>query len=348
MPKETMTSKERWLAVLQREKPDRMPMDYWATQEANEKLIRYLGVSDLDEVFEKLHIDKPYSVYPDYTGPVLQANTDIYGCRYSNIEYKGGVYSECVFHPLADYETVDEIESNYTWPTADWFDYSSIKKQLKGKEHRPIQGGGSEPFLTYTMLRGDEQAFMDLILNPDIVHYCLDKLFSYAYENTSRIYEAIPGKVDFSYISEDLGSGTGLLMSLEHIKEFLIPRMKRMMDLSHSAGVYVFTHSDGAVKPVIPLLIDAGTDVLNPIQWKCVGMERESLKKDFGGKLIFHGGVDNQYTLAFGSVEEVRREVRENIEIFGDEYIMAPCHNIQAISPPENIAAMYEEGYRHG
>jgi uroporphyrinogen decarboxylase len=79
-------------------------------------------------------------------------------------------------------------------------------------------------------------------------------------------------------------------------------------------------------------------------------MEREALKRDFGGQVIFHGGVDNQYTLAFGTVEEVRQEVVDNIRILGDGggYILAPCHNIQAISPPENIVAMYDTGYECG
>ena len=97
-------------------------------------------------------------------------------------------------------------------------------------------------------------------------------------------------------------------------------------------------------------MIAAGIDVLNPIQWRCTGMERAGLKRDFGGKLIFHGGVDNQYTLPFGSVEEVRQEVIDNLRILGEGggYILAPCHNIQAVSPPENVVAMYETGYEYG
>ena len=137
------------------------------------------------------------------------------------------------------------------------------------------------------------------------------------------------------------------MCSLAHIRHYLLPRMKRMIDLAHDAGAYVFFHSDGAVRDVLPDMISLGIDVLNPIQWRCAGMEREELKRDFGDDVIFHGAVDNQYTLAFGSVEEVRTEVEENIEILGDGggYILAPCHNIQAVSPPENIVAMYETGY---
>ena len=348
MPKDTMTPKERWLAVITHGKPDRVPTDYWGTPEASAKLVRHLGAQNLEEALKTLHVDNPVNVGPNYIGPAIPENSDMYGCRYREVSYGGGVYRENVTHPLADYESADEIDANYEWPSADWFDYGVIKNQVAGMEHRIVRGGGSEPFLTYAALRGDEQAYIDLIQNPEIVNYCLDKLFGFAYENTARIYEAIPGRVNISYVAEDLGSETGLLMSLGHIRTFLLPRMKRMMDLVHSAGAYVFTHSDGAVRPVIPLFIEIGTDVMNPIQWNCPGMERRALKDDFGGRLSFHGGVDNQHTLPFGSAGDVRREVRENIDIFGDEYILAPCHNIQEVSPPENIVAMYEECYRYG
>ena len=191
---------------------------------------------------------------------------------------------------------------------------------------------------------------MDLVLNPEIVHYCLDRLFDFCYENTRRIYEQIPGKVMITYVAEDLGAQEGLLMSAAHIREFLLPRMKRMMDLVHEAGAYVFHHSDGAILDIIPDMIEAGIDLLNPIQWRCKGMDRRLLKDRFGQEVVFHGAVDNQQTLAFGSVEEVRQEVADNIRILGEGggYILAPCHNIQAVSPPENVVAMYEAGYELG
>jgi uroporphyrinogen decarboxylase len=348
--KETMTPKERWLAVLRREKPDRVPMDYWGTPEATGKIMRYLGCATEDEMFARLHIDRPLVVTPRYVGPPLAPGYDMYGCRHRDVDYGTGSYSEVIEHPLAPYTSADEIEDRYTWPTPDWFDYSVIPEQVRGNEHRPICGGGSEPFLRYAWLRGMEQAYMDLVLNPEMVHYCLDKLFAFAYEDTCRIYEQIPGQVTFSYIAEDLGSQEGLLFSRRHIHEFLLPGMKRMMELAHENGVYVFTHSDGAIRPVIPDLIAIGMDILNPIQWRCKGMEREGLKRDFGAQIIFHGGMDNQQTLPFGTVAEVQTEVLENLAILGagGGYILAPCHNIQAITPPENIVAMYETGYHEG
>ena len=364
MPKEAMTPRERWLAVLSRQKPDRVPMDYWGTDEATEKLMRYLHCESERALFERLHIDKPVSVGPYYSGspvsiydedhyyvgPLIPSDADVFGCRYKQVDYGTGVYWECVYHPLAEYETLEEIKRNYTWPSPDWWDYSAIPDQIASYQEYPIQGGGSEPFLNYKDLRGQEQAFMDLVLHPEIVHFCLDKLFDLCYENTIRIYEQIPGEVTITYVAEDFGTQEGLMYSPAQIREFLIPRMKRIMDLAHEAGAFVFHHSDGAVREIIPDMIEAGIDVLNPIQWRCKGMEREGLKRDFGDELIFHGAMDNQYTLAFGSKEEVCREVTDNLRILGERggYILAPCHNIQAVSAPENIVTMYDTGYERG
>jgi uroporphyrinogen decarboxylase len=123
-----------------------------------------------------------------------------------------------------------------------------------------------------------------------------------------------------------------------------------MITLVHQAGGRVFFHTDGAVRSIIPDLVAVGIDVLNPIQWRCRGMDRRELKAAFGDRLVFHGGMDNQQTLPFGTVADVRREVQENVEILGagGGYILAPCHNIQALTPPENVIAMYETGLAAG
>jgi len=350
MPTETMTPRERWLAVLTRRKPDRVPMDYWATVEATDKLIKHLGCKDRDEMCRRLHIDRVMTVAPRYVGPPIQEGADVFDVRYKTVDYGTGAYMECVQNPLAEYDSVEEIEREYKWPEPDWWDYSGLPDQVAGNQDYPVRAGGSEPFLQYQRLRGREQSFMDLILNPEMVHYALGKLYDLAYEGTRRIYEAIPRKVDFSYVAEDMGSQEDLLYSPGQIREFFIPHMKRMIELVHQAGAIAFTHSDGAIRKIIPDLIKIGVDVLNPIQWRCRGMDREGLKRDFGNALMFHGGMDNQYTLPFGSMDEVRREVIDNFRILGagGGYILAPCHNIQSVGPPENVVAMYETGYEHG
>ncbi len=377
MPKETMTPKERWLAVLRREKPDRVPMDYWSTPEFSAKLIKHLGFSRkserqmveeltrpasdntlhpdaafsaLLETLKSLHVDFLIAVGPRYEGPPLLPDTNVYGCHYHDIDYGSGVYSEVDTHPLAGYNSVEEIEANYGWPNPDWWDYSEVPQQIAGWEDYAVRGGGSEPFLTYKDLRGDVQAMMDLVEHPDIVEYCLGKLFELAYQNTLRIYEAIPGKVNVTYVAEDMGGQDNLMFSKKHIRRYLLPGMKRIIDLAHQAGAYVFHHNDGNCRAIIPDMIDLGINVLNPVQWRSKGMEREGLKMDFGDRLSFHGAVDNQYTLPFGTVEEVRQEVIDNLSILGagGGYIIAPCHNIQPVSPVENVIAMYQSGYENG
>ncbi len=349
MPKETMSPRERWQAVLSRQKPDRVPMDYWATAEATDQLCKHMGC-DFDEVQRRLHIDKPQPLGGAYVGPAFPEYTDYFGLRMKLVDYGTGKYYEADNAPLAQFQSIDEMEAEYQWPSPDWFDYSHLPELVKGKEHLVWQGGTSEPLLFYKALRGYELAYMDLLERPELVHYCLDKLFELAYQNAQRIFEAVPSVVLLSYVAEDLGGQDTLLYAPEHIREFLLPRMKRMVDLAKQNGAFVFTHSDGAVHDIIPDLIGIGAQALNPIQWRCTGMERERLKAEFGNRLVFHGAVDNQYTLPFGTVEEVRQEVIDNLRILGagGGYIIAPCHNIQSVSPPENVIALYETGYEEG
>jgi uroporphyrinogen decarboxylase len=343
-----MTPKERLLAVLQRKKPDRLPTFFNATPEAAAKMYSHCRVAGYDEFCDLLHIDKHVHVEPRYIGPALPERTTFWGAQYKDIHYDGGTYSGLDgvidYHPLAKCHSVEEIMAAYRWPSADWWDYSVLKEQITGKEEWVIVGGGSEPFMDYKeQLRGVEQAFMDLHEHPDMVAYCLQKMYDLAYEKTTRMYEAIPGRILVSWVAEDMGTQESMLYSPKHIRQFFLPHMKRMIDLVHQAGAYAFHHSDGAVREIIPDMIGLGIDVLNPIQWRCPGMDREGLVRDFGDQVIFHGAMDNQYTLAFGSVKEVRQEVLDNVRILGSKggYVPGPCHNIQVISPPENIVTMY-------
>jgi uroporphyrinogen decarboxylase len=350
MSRETMTSEERWQAVFRRQKPDRVPLDYWATPEFDSRLMAHLGCSERHEALRKLHVDYVVNPKPVYAGPPLPPRTDVFGCRYNDVDYGTGIYDECIGHPLAGFTSLEEIEKNYRWPSPDWWDYRTIPSQLAGHEGQPVRGGGSEPFLTYKYMRGDEQAFMDFIENPEIAHYCLGKLFQLEYENTARIFERLSGRITYCYIAEDLGGQTDLMFSVRHIREFLLPGMKRMIDLAHEGGARVFHHDDGNCRRILPDLVALGIDLLNPIQWRCPGMERESLKAEFGDKIVLHGGVDNQFTLPFGTVDDVRREVLDNLRILGagGGYILAPCHNIQPLTPPENVVAMYETARQNG
>ncbi len=342
-----MTPRERWLATLHHRKADRVPVDYRATPEASRRLMEHLGVRDMNAVYARLHIDPIIDVGPRYVGPPIPPDEDVFGIRYQDTNYGLGEYHDPIYHPLAQYTSVEEIEAEYRWPDPDWWDYSDVPKQVVGHEDQVIRGGGSEPFATLKWLRGVVQGYIDLVENPEMVHYILGKCYEICYQQTLRTYEAVPGKVIWTWVAEDVGSQEGLLVSLKHIEAYFLPHMKRMIDLVHSAGAFAFHHSDGAVRENVPNMIGVGIDVLDPVQWRARGMEREALVRDFGDRLVFHGGMDNQQTLPFGTVEDVRQEVADNLRILGAKngYILGPCHNIQAVSPPENVVAMYDAAW---
>ena len=342
-----MTPRERWEAALRHEKPDRLPMDYRATDEFTEKLLRHTGCADLNVFCKQYHIDQRYSIGPRYIGPAIPEDADVFGCRYSWMAYGTGRYRECTVHPLAKYRTVREIEQGYEWPGMELYDFTHIAVEAVKNAEEPLNGGGWEPYWYYKNLRGEEQSYLDLIENPELCHHIMEKLFGFFYEQTRRTLDEAGGRVQVSYCGEDLGSQTGLLYSPKHIREFFLPLHKKMIDMQHSYGARVYWHTDGAVRDILPDLIALGVDVLDPVQWRCHGMEREGLMRDFGRQLVFHGSIDNQFTLPFGTVEDVRAEVLENFSIFGryGGYVMAPCHNIQPVGPAENAVAMYETGY---
>lgn len=347
-----MTPRERWLCLFNHQKPDRIPTDYWATGEVTQRLMRDLGCASVEALLETLHLDTPQGVAPRRTVTTHpdNPNANYWGIEMATVDYGTGAYSEAVTHPLAEATTVDEIHA-YHWPNPDDHDWDDFARQLKSVTgQRIVSAGGYEPFLLYCYLRGMEQAMMDLLLEPAIADAILDHLFDYHYRLNQRIFSMGKGIIDMTYIAEDLGSQTGLLMGLNVIRRFILPRQKRMADLARSFGIHIFYHTDGAAREVIPDLINVtGIEILNPIQWRCPGMEREGLVRDFGDKLIFHGAMDNQQTLPFGTPDDVRNEVLENIRIFrGARWICAPCHNMQPVTPTANIVALYETIWEHG
>lgn len=347
-----MTPRERWLAILSGEKPDRIPTDYWATDEVTFRLQREFGCPDKEALYTKLGIDGLYHVelprsfrgHPDFEG------ADQWGVVKKLMDYGYGTYEEAVSHPLEGVQTVEDVHA-FRWPSPDDINYEAVEYQLKtAPPHRLVRCGEYEPFLTYCQMRGMEQSFMDLLSEPDIADAILGHLFDYHYRLNERLFELGKGRIDMMYIAEDLGAQTSLLMGLDQIERYILPNQKKMADLARSYGIHIFYHTDGSARDVIPRLLEVtGIEILNPIQWRCPGMEREGLVRDFGNRVIFHGAVDNQQTLPFGTPEDVRAEVQDNIRIFsGARWICAPCHNLQPVTPTANIAAMYQTICEYG
>jgi len=347
-----LTSRERYLSLFAREKPDRIPTDYWATDEMTSRLLRELRCSTVEELYCRLHIDGIVKIDPPRrtTYHPDDPQADIWGVRKKVVNYGPGTYEEFGTHPLATFTTVEEINA-FTWPSPDDIDWGLFKEHLwKAPTHRVIRSSDFEPFLIYCAMRGMELAMMDFLESPEIVQAGLEHIFQYYYEVNQQAFEIGKGRIDMTYIAEDLGSQSGLLFGLDQIRTFILPNQKRMADLARSYGIHIFYHTDGAVRDVIPDLITVtGIELLNPIQWRCQSMDRRELVRDFGAQVIFHGAMDNQQTLPFGTVDEVRAEVLENISIFSPaRWICAPCHNLQPNTPTANVVAMYETIHEYG
>lgn len=350
-----MTPRERWLALFSGQRPDRVPCDYWATAEVTSRLRQELGSNSDRALWEKLKIDKCIHLAPRH----LLAKDDewhidsvfpIWHVGTKAVAYQAeATYVETTFHPLAEAQTAADVEA-FAWPDPEEWDVSDLRKRCEEWAGYPILGGTYEPFYLYCHLRGMEQALEDLVLNPEVLDVALERIYRIHEAIIRRTLEAAGDRIDFIYVAEDLGNQQSLLMSPASFRTFLKPRMARMINLVHSYGVRVFHHDDGAIRPLLPDLLEVGIDLLNPIQWRCHGMNREGLARDFGSCVVFHGGIDNQQTLPFGTPDEVKEEVAENLRIFRDckGYIVAPCHNIQPNVPTENILALYQAVEEYG
>jgi uroporphyrinogen decarboxylase len=345
-----MTPRERWRAVLADRKPDRVPCDFWGTAEVTARLRSELGCASERELWQCLEIDKCIHLAPRH--PLakedewhIPSSFDIWRVGTREVAYQDGlgVYLETISHPLAGAESVADVEA-FAWPDPGEWEVSDLRARCQEWAGYPILGCSSEPFYLYCHLRGMEQAMQDLLLNPAIAEAALERIHGIFTGIFRRTLDEAADLIDFVYVAEDLGTQESLLISPASFRKFLKPRMARIIELAHSYGVRVIHHDDGAIRPLLPDLIEIGIDVLNPVQWRCRGMERAGLARDFGASVVFHGGVDNQKTLPFGTPEDVRQEVADNIRIFRDckGYIVAPCHNIQANTPTENILALYQ------
>ena len=349
-----VNSRERMLAVINHETPDRVPTDIWATPEVWNKLTEHFG-QDTD-IHALLHIDGMATVEPEYSGPPLPdvaegETVDYWGIRTTKVSYGAGAYDEIAHYPLSDAQSITDLEQ-YRWPSADWFDYSDMRGAAAvGRQKQVVMCGYMTIFFQHNKLRGLRTSFIDPLLRPEFTHHLLNRISDFLYEQHRRMFEACEGLIDVTQVTDDLGTQNGPMISPRTFREFYRPHMQRFIDLARSFGMKVFHHDDGAIRAFIPDLVEMGIDILNPMQWTCPGMELEGLKRDFGGDLCFHGGIDNQRILPFGTPDEVRAEVRHNIDALASDrtgYILAPCHNIQPITPVENIIAMYDEAWRYG
>jgi len=283
---------------------------------------------------------------PPYVGPALPAGTDMWGVHRKPVSYGADCYHEIDVYPLAGARTVADIAA-HAWPTPDLFDYAALpglvaRWQADGEYCLMLSNGNI--FETTWYMRGFEQSFMDLVMEPELFHAIAKRVTDFFCEHFRRALSAVPGAIDLVFTADDIGGQNGLLMSLAMWEEHLKPYHARLNEVIHEHGARVIYHSDGAVAEAAPGLLEMGIDVLQALQFDAAGMDPADLKGRFGDRLCFEGGVSVQHTLPFGTAEDVADEVRRRIDILGagGGYILGPSHAIQAGTPPENIVALLD------
>ena len=351
-----MTSRERVLKALNNQKTDRVPMGFSSTPEAINNLKEYLNVKNKEEVFEKLNIDIR-RVAPRYIGPknliynhdLDKEGKDIFGVvwRFKSNNY--GKYPEIVYSPLANIEHVEQLEE-CQWPQLEWFDFNNVWKQIEKvnqKNEYCINFFGGNIFETSWYMRGFEQTLVDLIINPELVICLMEKICDFYISFSEEIVKHTRDKIDIVCTGDDIGTQRGLLISLDLFRKFIKPLHKKMNNIFHKHGLKVRYHSCGNITDAIEDLIEAGVDILNPLQFSASGMLTPlEIKKKFGKQLSFQGGIDIQHTLVEKSVKQVKNEVENILNILGENggYILETTHNLQGDIPPENILSMYNTG----
>ena len=360
-----MDSRERTFRALDFEQPDRVPIDLWCSSGFKEKMAR-AGAPITPAFLDHHDVDLRYIEGPAYIGPPLQTfgdgvDEDIWGVRRRTAiaHVNGGAesYKEVARSPLAQAQSVEEVDAYDRWPSPDWFDYSGIEAQCEAVRTQ----GRVAVFMGDRMnrlaqlkpamyLRGVEQILSDLLLNPEIAHAIFARIRAFYTAYAERMFEAANAKLDLLLMGDDFGSQTGPLISPAMWTEFLGPGFAEYIHLAKHYGLRVMHHTCGGVRPLIPLMIDAGLDILQSVQPEAANMDPRSLKQEFGARLAFHGAISIQRTLPFGSPEDVRNEVRDRIAAFapGGGYILCTAHNIQADTPIENLEALLAAYHEYG
>jgi len=353
-----MTPKQRILAVLNRQPVDRLPVDIWHTPEVGAQLKAHFGVQDELELYAKMGLDKIVWDFMEYrndageaTGAQSGAGAEnsgsrtLWGVPLKGIDTGGAHYMEFGEAPLTGFETPESLKDYAFWPDPDRFEYDKAVALAERASQAGfcVIGPWVSFFEIYCQMRGLEQSMIDIACEPELVDAILDRIEAIQTEMMTRFFKRAGHLLTLAFISDDIGCQTSLLISPDAWRRHLQPRMKRWCDLIHSFGIKVFYHSDGAMELMLGELIDCGIDVLNPIQHVCPGMDMAHLKKKYGDRVIFHGGVDNQSALPFGTPEVVRQETLDCLNTLGagkEGFICCSCHNIQPGTPLENILTM--------
>lgn len=377
-----MNSQERISKALNHEEPDRVPYDLagstWTgiTNTAYQNLRKYLGFepqkpvwSDVvqqivipdEEILEKLNVDTR-GIFP-----LTSHNWDVFSKLKEMEDYweyydewgfthhfpKNGHWFSIVKHPMeaVDFDSKGLVEK-FTWPDArNKQRFAGLReKAIKFREQKKIvmtKGLCAGLFEMHQRVRGMGNAMLDPFLYPLNSDKLIGKLADLKIEFWDAAVNELGDVVDIIGEGDDYGTQQSQLISPQQFREFYKPHFIRVLSyiIEKAPQVKIMFHSCGNVRPIIPDLIEMGVDILNPVHINATEMDPIQLKRDFGDAIVFWGGgVDTQKVLPSGTVQQVRDEVRKNIDALapGGGFVFNTVHNIQAEVPPENIIAMWE------
>ncbi len=344
-----MTSRDRVITALNHKQPDKVPAAFECVESVYKKLMKHNDFSDSEQLYNKFGIDIRY-IAPKYIGPELKSYKDKNGNLVeqsfwgyeSTYHWTGKEFNSIIsYYPLAEIESIEDVE-NYNWPSAQWFDYESIKQQCEKYKDKAIVIGHEGPFQIAAFIRPMEDLLYDMAAQPEIAKRIYDRMVEFELEYYERIFEVADGNIAILRPHDDYGTQISLLFSKDMWCDFFKDNTKKLVDLTHKYKAFYMQHSCGAVRNIIPELIKCGVDVLEPLQ-KVAGLEPENLKRDFGTDISFHGGIDTQGVLPHGTPEQVIAETRHYIDVLNKNggYILMASQAFEGDVPIENIEAMY-------
>ncbi|MFC1734808.1 uroporphyrinogen decarboxylase family protein [Candidatus Hydrogenedentota bacterium] len=341
-----MTPRERVNAALKREPVDRVPVFMWFHPETARRLAELLEIPPsfvaeaMGDDIRQTWVNNNYAMEGIVHDEDGETHVDYWGIKW----VKDGPFNQVAEYPLLDAEN-DEL-MGYEYPRDHIEDLLAQMKPVLDARKDWFVGCDVSPccFEMYWRLRSMDKALMDMIMAPEIAR----EMFKRAADFAVALGEAACDRfeLDWLWTGDDIGGQNGMMVNPDLWRDMVKPHLKRVFDVGASRDLWVAFHSCGAIRPIVDDLVEMGLHVLNPIQCNCDGMDPLDLKKEFGDKLSFMGGVDTQGVLPFGTENEVRKataRLLEGMTAEGGGYILAASHTVPPETPDANIFAMYEE-----
>ena len=340
-----MTGKERMYASLDKQPVDRVPIFMWFHPETQKRLSLRLEIQPalLGRIMKNdvvmTWVNNNYAMEGIIHNKDGEGHTDAWGIAWE----KRGAFNQIVRCPLES-SSFEEMKE-YRFPDPESEGLLDLMEPVSAEADGYFTGCDVSPcvFEMYNRLRGMKNGLLDLAASPIEAECMLSRCADFA----AQLAESAIARysLDMLWTGDDVSSQQSLLMSPQAWRLIIKPHLKRVIETGKTAGLRTAYHCCGAMREIIPDLIEIGVDILNPIQTSCPGMDPVRLKAEYGHHLAFMGGVDTQYLLPKGSPEEVRRETEQLIDGMtadGGGYILAASHTIPPEASEENIFALYE------